>query len=295
MGGRDWFSKGVRLMAVTYQKALADVKARVGASRTSFHAGMAILPRERREAMYALYAFCRVVDDIADDSPTTAESLAGLEIWREHIHQLFLGAPSEAITAALVPALSRYGLVEADFQAIIDGMTMDAGTPLCAPDAKTLDLYCDRVASAVGRVSVRIFGDASPKAMDVAFHLGRAFQMTNILRDLAEDASRQRCYLPRELLIKHTIPLDNAEAILNHPHLRHACRDFAEETKKHFVAADQAMKSCIPSAMRPAKIMRAYYGAIFDKLVALDWNNPHVRVGLPRWQKFWLVLRHLLG
>src|ERR1700729_4045297 len=107
-------------MTATYAQALAEVKTRVAASRTSFHAGMAMLPRARREAMYALYAFCREVDDIADDGGTPAQRAAGLQIWRENIVHLFQGKPSEAITAALLPAVRDYNLIESDFQAIID-------------------------------------------------------------------------------------------------------------------------------------------------------------------------------
>jgi phytoene synthase len=282
------------MMAVPYQQAMADVKARVSSSRTSFHAGMAILPKTRREAMYAFYAFCRDVDDIADDSPTLEESAKGLQQWRERIADMFRNKPSESITAALAPAVARFGLVESDFQSIIDGMAMDAKI-ICAPDAASLDLYCDRVASAVGRVSVRIFGDASPKAMEVSHHLGRALQLTNILRDLAEDAKRGRLYLPEELLAKHNIISRNPLEVLKDPNLRTVSRDIAAQAQTHFTAADAAIRQCKPSAMRPARIMRAYYGAIFDRLVAEDWRDIAVRVRLPKWQKLWLVLKCLIN
>ena len=282
-------------MTISYQQAVDDVKARVNASRTSFHAGMAILPKPRREAMYALYAFCRVVDDIADDSPTREISARGLQEWRERITTLFRGTPTDTITAALAPAVKSFGLVEKDFQDIIDGMDMDAATAIVAPDAATLDTYCDRVASAVGRASVRIFGDSSAKAMEVSYYLGRAFQFTNILRDMAEDAARDRVYLPRELLDKHGITTRVPAEILAHPNLRLVGRDMAVTTRGYFAAADAAMNGCIPAAMKPAKVMRAYYGAIFERLVAEDWRNPNVRVSLPKWQKYWLVLRHLVG
>src|ERR1700721_2983400 len=108
-------------MTASYNEALADVKARVNASRTSFHAGMAILPRERREAMYALYAFCREVDDIADDGGTPEQRAQGLQQWRARISNLFQGKICYNITASLLPAIGKYGLVEKDFQAIIDG------------------------------------------------------------------------------------------------------------------------------------------------------------------------------
>jgi phytoene synthase len=280
-------------MIATYAEALADVKARVNASRTSFHAGMAILPKARREGMYALYAFCREVDDIADDGATLEQRRKDLQQWRERISDLFRGITSDTITAALAPAVLRFKLVEKDFQDIIDGMGMDAGVPIQAPRMEVLDSYCDRVASAVGRVSVRIFGDDSDEAMKVSYHLGRAFQLTNILRDLAEDAARHRLYLPEELLAKHHVVSRAPKDVLRDPHLRDVCRDLAIVARGHFDAADQAMKNCKASAMRPARVMRGYYGAIFDRLIAEDWQDPTRRVSLTAWQKMWLALKQL--
>ncbi len=282
-------------MTVSYDEALSDVKARVNASRTSFHAGMAMLPKQKREAMYALYAFCRAVDDIADDGATLDIRSKGLEAWRKRIADLFRGKPSDPITAALAPAVTRFGLVEQDFQSIIDGMEMDAGDPIKAPDMKTLDLYCDRVASAVGRVSVRIFGDSSDMAMTLAHHLGRAFQMTNILRDLAEDAERGRLYLPEELLSKYDIKSRTPSEVVRDPGLPAVCRNFAQLTGAFFKAADLAMRQCDPAAMRPAKIMRAYYYAIFERLQAADWRDVRTRIALPDWQKLWLAVKSLVN
>jgi phytoene/squalene synthetase len=312
-------------MAIPYRQALDHVKARVRSSRTSFHAGMAILPQARREAMYAFYAFCRDVDDIADESPTQDDSARGLQEWRERISLLFgkteksypkrlmpAPAPSDDeraendrcvtlsregrddIMAVLAPAIARFGLVEEDFQSVINGMAMDARI-ICAPSAKTLDLYCDHVASAVGRVSVRIFGDASAKAMDVSHHLGRAFQLTNILRDLSEDAARGRLYLPEELLTHHHVASRTPANVLRDAQLGGVCRDLATQAEYHFKSADAAMRDCSPSAMRPARIMRAYYGAIFERLIAEDWRDISVRIRLPPWQKIWLLLKHLPG
>jgi phytoene synthase len=285
----------VAYQPMSYEQALASVVARVTASRTSFHAGMAILPKVRRDAMFAFYAFCREVDDIADDSPTTDAAARGLETWRQRIMKLFRGMVSDDITAALQPAIMRFGLIEKDFQDIIDGMAMDAGKPICAPDEATLDLYCDRVASAVGRVSVRIFGDDSTKAMLVAHNLGRAFQLTNILRDLSEDAARERFYLPQELLTKHGIKMQAPAAMIADHALRSVCRELAARAAKYYADADQAMRQCKPSAMRPARIMRGYYGAIFDRLVAEDWRDPATRVSLPKWQKLWVSVRALVA
>ncbi len=280
------------MTSLSYDDALNAVKAQVAASRTSFHAGMAILPKARREAMYALYGFCRVVDDIADDSPTPEIASRGLQEWREKIAGVFRGTASDAITTALLPAIRDFGLVEKDFQEIINGMEMDSAA-IVAPDMPTLDRYCDLVASAVGRASVRIFGDASENGMKVAHHLGRALQLTNILRDLAEDAARGRLYLPCDLLDKHSIVLRSPNDVLRDAKLPAVCRDIALMARAHYAKADEFMAQCVPAAMRPAKIMRLYYGAIFNRLVVLDWQNPGQRVTLPKWKKLFLCLKGL--
>ncbi|HAX90838.1 MAG TPA: squalene synthase HpnD [Rhodospirillaceae bacterium] len=284
------------MTALTYNEAMEDVQRRVKKSGTSFAAGMRVLPRQRREAMYALYAFCREVDDIADDSPTATIRDEGLAVWQQRVRDLFQkGAVSDSITTALLPAIKNYHLVETDFQAIIEGMAMDARQAIIAPPMQELDTYCDHVASAVGRASVRIFGDASEAAMEVAHHLGRALQLTNILRDLYEDAQRGRLYLPEELLAENGIttrvPLD----VLAHPTLPAVCRALAKTAQTHFEETDKAMAQCLPAAMRPARIMRDYYHAIYEALLKNDWKNPRKRVSLPFWQKLALAIKALLG
>lgn len=288
---------------LSYAVALKKVQECVRGSKTSFGAGMAILPKDRRNAMYALYAFCRIVDDIADDGASEPLRRAGLEEWRKRIRRLFHDRfADEFVGVALLPAIDLFGLVEEDFQTIINGMEMDAGDdPIYAPQLKQLDLYCDKVASAVGRVSVRIFGDSSSNGMNVAFHLGRALQLTNILRDIAEDAQRGRLYLPREILERHGVgfldPLGKKDPfiVLNHPKLADVCRDLASHAREHYAVADKMMDLCKAGTMKPARIMRVYYGAIFNKLVTLDWREPQKRVSLSKPFKIWLVVCALLG
>ena len=271
--------------------AQQEVTLRVTKARTSFAAGMAALPAPRRDAMHALYAFCREVDDIADDGPTEPARRAGLAAWRQRIDALFAhGVADHAISRALGPAIAAFKLAAQDFYDIIDGMEMDAGAPIVAPDLATLDLYCDRVASAVGRASVRIFGDASPTAMQVAHHLGRALQLTNILRDLHEDGQRGRFYLPHEILTRHDVPL-NLTA-LHHPNLPEVCRDVAHIAEDHFTTAWQAMRIADHTAMTPARLMGGYYAAILQRLIAADWRDMKSRVSLPGWQKIWILLRY---
>ncbi len=181
------------------------IRNRVAAAGTSFYWAMRLLPRDRRNAMYAVYAWCREVDDIADGDRPAAHKLAALADWRDEIEALYADRPRHLVARALHEPVRRYRLRREDFLAVLDGMEMDAREDIRAPDLARLDLYCARVASAVGDLSVHIFGDPSDAAHRVAHSLGRALQLTNILRDLDEDARRGRLYLPRELLERHGI------------------------------------------------------------------------------------------
>jgi phytoene synthase len=276
------------------QADLDAVEAIVRAAGTSFYRGMRVLPPDRRHAMYAIYAFCRMVDDIADDDAAFAVKLPKLGAWRERVHGLYRAQSDGPVTRVLVPAVQHFGLRQEDFLAIIDGMQMDAEKGIIAPDLATLDLYCDRVAGAVGRLSVRAFGDASPAADQVAHSLGRALQLTNILRDLREDAERGRLYLPREWLDAAGVPHDPRVA-LQAPGLQDVCARLAVLAHQHFRAAAAAMQHCDAKAMKPARLMGATYAAVLSRLERRGWSPPPERVSLPAWQKLWLALRHGLA
>ena len=273
---------------------LAEVERLVRAAGTSFYRGMRILPPDRRAAMYAIYAFCRLVDDIADEPAPIEEKRQGLAAWRDRIVGLAHGVAEDATSRVLLPAMRRYGLREADFLAVIDGMETDAETVVVAPDEAALDVYCDQVASAVGRLSVRAFGDASAAADEVAWHLGRALQMTNILRDLGEDAARGRLYLPREWLEAAGVPLE-PEAALRSPGLAEVCRRGSAKAHGHFAAARAAMARCDQRAMRPARLMAATYSAVLAEMDRRGWRAPAVRVSLPWWRKAMVAGASLLG
>ncbi len=274
------------------QADLDEVEALVRAAGTSFYRGMRVLPAERRAAMYAIYAFCRLVDDVADEPAPIAQKQAELDAWRTRIAALYTGRAEGPVERVLLPAVQRFELRRQDFLAVIDGMQWDAETAIVAPTYAELDLYCDRVAAAVGRLSVRAFGDASPDADEVAWHLGRALQLTNILRDLAEDARRGRLYLAREWLAAAGIRPDPATALAS-PGLARACAAAAAEAHGHFAAAHAAFRRCGPRAMRPARLMAATYAAILARLERQGWANPAQRVSLPKWQKLWIAARFL--
>ncbi|MDR3538123.1 MAG: presqualene diphosphate synthase HpnD [Acetobacteraceae bacterium] len=258
---------------------------------TSFYRGMRVLPPDRRQAMYAIYAFCRLVDDIADEEGSLAEKRHGLAAWRDRVAGLYQGQADDPVTRVLLAAVNRFALRAEDFIAVIDGMQMDAESTIVAPDLATLDLYCDRVAGAVGRLSVRAFGDASSDADRVAFALGRALQLTNILRDIQEDAERGRLYLPREYLQDAGVPLDPVAA-LTAAGLPAVCERLAILAHRHFATAANAMQACDRRAMKPARLMGATYAAILSELERRGWRRLGERVSLPKWRKLWLVLRY---
>ena len=271
---------------------LDAVAAIVRAAGTSFYRGMRVLPPDRRAAMYAIYAFCRLVDDVADASGQVADKLAALDGWRARIRGLYAGVADDAVTRVLACAIPRFGLREQDFLAVIDGMQMDAERAIIAPDLATLDRYCDHVAAAVGRLSVRAFGDASAAADRVAYSLGRALQLTNVLRDLAEDAERGRLYLPREWLDEAGVPPDPTAALAA-PALPRVCERVADLARGHFRDARDAMRLCDRRAMRPARLMGATYAAILARLERRGWASIQPRVSLPAWQKLWLAVRYV--
>ena len=273
---------------------LAEVERIVRSAGTSFYHGMRILPPDRRAAMYAIYAFCRVVDDIADEPAPMREKRRALDEWRSRIEALERGEAEGPVARVLLLARRYFALRRVDFLAVIDGMEMDAETVIVAPSFDTLDRYCDKVASAVGRLSVRAFGDSSPAADEVAFHLGRALQLTNILRDLSEDAARGRLYLPREWLSMAGVPCEPAAALV-HPRLPEVCERMVRTARGHFAKAYAAMERCDRQAMKPARLMAANYAAVLGRLERRGWEQVDKRVSVPGWLKLLILVRFALG
>ena len=261
------------------------------ASGSSFYAAMRILPPEQRDAMFHIYSFCRQVDDIADSDGPRDERLAALDQWREDIDALYAGNPPPRVRDYVAP-LKQFGLKRDDFIAIIDGMEMDVPADIRAPDANTLDLYCDRVASAVGRLSVRVFGLPEGDGILLAHHLGRALQLTNILRDIDEDAGIGRLYLPRELLNDAGIQSSDPDEVRFDPNLPKACAPLAQQARDHFEKSDEIMARNSRRAVRAPRIMSKYYGAIFKKLLSRGFALPREPVKLSKAAKMSILLRY---
>ena len=245
----------------------------VEASGTSFLAAMKMLPEERHEAMFAIYAFCREIDDIADEPAPAGEKIHRLQSWRREVERLYEGRPAYLTSRALLRPIKLYGLEKQDFLDLIDGMEMDAVEDICAPSLSRLDTYCDRVASAVGRLSVRTFGAQEDKATQVAHWLGRAMQMTNILRDLQEDAERGRLYLPEELLEARGIRDRAPQQVLAHPNLPQVCADLTRRAHDAYQNAAVAMHKCARKPMKPARLMMHVYRATLRRLERRGWRK----------------------
>lgn len=263
---------------------------------SSFNAAMQILPRARREAMLAIYAFCRAVDDIADENRPREARMQALGYWRARIAALYAGkAACGAWPAGLEPlgeAVARFGLRREDFLAVIEGMEMDVEADVRAPDLATLDLYCDRVASAVGRLSACAFGMPEDKGQALAHHLGRALQLTNILRDLDEDAARGRLYLPREDLLAAGIAGSEPKEVLESPALGAACAPVIARAKAHFLESRQIMARCPRWTVRAPRIMAEAYFAILTALEKRGFAPPRQRIRTPRHRVLLAILRY---
>ena len=266
--------------------------ARRAASGSSFYWAMRLLPHEGREAMYAIYGFCRAVDDIADD-PAIAGVDRGAELqrWRQAIAALFSGEPPGR-AAFLGSAAKNFGLREADFVSVIEGMEMDASGAMVAPDLATLDHYCDCVASAVGRLSIKVFGMDETPGFALAHHLGRALQLTNILRDLDEDADMGRLYLPREFLKSASIPFDTPPSAIAHPAIDPVCRGLAEVAERHYRDAGKITRSHPRGDLRPSRLMGAVYSTMLARMRQRGWSAPRKRLRIPKTVLVALALRH---
>jgi phytoene synthase len=276
---------------MTLQAAADNTSYGTTASGSSFYAAMRILPREQREAMFQIYSFCRQVDDIADSTGPRAERLAALQQWRDDIDALYRGNPPPRLRD-YVASVRKFGLQREDFLAIIDGMEMDVPQEIRAPDSATLDLYCDRVASAVGRLSVRVFGLETDDGILLAHHLGRALQLTNILRDIDEDAGIGRLYLPREELQKAGITSTDPLKVAADPALPKVCAVLVERARAHFAKADEVMARHPRRVVRAPKIMSKYYRAILHLLITRGFATPRTPVRVGKLARLAIVLRY---
>jgi presqualene diphosphate synthase len=267
------------------------ISAATRARGSSFYAAMRIMPRAQREAMFEIYGFCRAVDDIADEPLPHEVRIDQMRRWRAEIDAIYSGSHAPH-TRGLARAVQTFDLPRVDFLAVIDGMEMDVVSTIRAPDLATLDLYCDRVASAVGRLSVRVFQMEKQAGFALAYHLGRALQLTNILRDLDEDAALGRLYLPKEAMLEANITTSEPLAALSSPNIGRACAFVVALADRHFTEADAVMAKSPRWTVRTPRVMAAAYRLLLARMVERGWQAPRERVKLKRRQLFRILLQY---
>ena len=261
---------------------------------TNFYYSFLVLPPEKRHAIVAVWDFCRAVDDSTDEvaNGDCERAARGLARWRAELAACYDGGvPQTRQGQALAPLVRRFGLPREAFDALIEGVEMDIA-PRPYETFDDLYQYCIRVASAVGLICLEIFGYRDPGSKQYATDLGVALQLTNILRDLAEDAARGRLYLPRELLEQHRIGVAEPLRVLRDPRLPKVCDAMAALARERFVAAERRFEPRDRRALRPALVMMHLYRRTLDRLLARGWAHLEAPVHLAKPERLWLALRY---
>ncbi len=261
---------------------------KAASSGSSFYYSFLFLPKEKRRAITALYAFCREVDDVVDECSDEQVARTTLAWWREQVGQIYGGKPQHPVAIALVPVVKQFNMAQEHLLEIIDGMEMDLDQPRYA-DFKSLQLYCYRVASVVGLLSVEIFGYKDRQTLKYAHDLGIAFQLTNIIRDVGEDARRNRIYLPMDEMKQFNV---TAADILNANETENFQKlmAFQIERAQHFYQqALLQLPDTDRKTQRTGLIMSAIYRATLDEVIASGCHVLKERVSLTPLRKLWLA------
>ncbi len=271
---------GVGPKPVADDKIVAEAVGRAGSSFTN---GMRILPPPRRRGMYALYGFCRVVDDIADAPAPIEDKRAELQSWGRHLDRIYEGRGEFALGRELVHAVRAFDLPREEFDLILEGMLIDAAPAVRIADRAALSAYARRVAGAVGVLSCRIFGAPDDATKAFAIYLGETLQLTNILRDVDEDAAIDRLYLPLDLIqAKGVATGGDAAAIVRDPRIVGVCEDLAAEVTERYRSLPDMLPQAYRRELRSARIMQTAYGLVFRKLAARGWRDRAVRPRLSK-------------
>jgi phytoene synthase len=263
-------------------------------SGSSFYYSFLFLPPERRRAITALYAFCREVDDVVDEIEDKALAATKLAWWRDEVDRLHAGEPTHPVTRALRPHLAAYGIARKQLVEVIDGMQMDLDQDRYL-DFDGLRLYCRRVAGVIGELSASIFGYQDPRTLEYADALGLAFQLTNIIRDVGEDARAGRVYIPIEDLQRHGLAAHQLLAVRAADQDSDAFRAMmAEQTRRarsHYRRAFDLLPEVDRRAQRPGLIMSAIYAALLDEIERDGYRVLTQRIALTPLRKLWLAWR----
>ena len=270
----------------------SEVQNIVKKSGSSFYWGMRILPKKQMRAMFAIYAYCRTVDDIADDIKDKKLRIKLLNDWENKIKSIFKGVKVDgALEREIKISIKKFKLEENDFLSIIKGMKMDSSKSIIFPSKKNLNLYCDRVAVAVGYLSIKIFGLSDP-AKPYALYLGRAFQLTNIVRDFAEDFERGRCYISSNYLKKYSIKKD-MKVLIKSQFLQRILQDLLKDAGKYFDKAEKEALKLDKKKIIASEIMKLFYYRIYKKM-AKKKISIRTKIKLSIWDKLAIFFNILM-
>ncbi len=263
---------------------------KAAASGSSFYYSFLYLPRERRRAITALYAFCREVDDVVDETSDAQLAATKLAWWRQEIGLLFDGKPQHPVSRALQPAIAAYGVTAARLNEIIDGMQMDL-TQTRYLDFAGLERYCYHVAGVVGILAAGIFGYRDARTLEYARRLGIAFQLTNIIRDVGEDARKNRIYLPIADLQQFGVGAADLLQARHSEAFVALMRFQAERARGYYREAMAALPAGDRRAQRPGLIMAAIYRALLDEIERDGFRVLDARTSLTPLRKLWIAWR----
>ena len=263
-------------------------------SGSSFYYSFLFLPPERRRAITALYAWCRELDDVADSQGDRGVARRKLDWWAQEVRDLYAGAPTHPVTRALQPFLAPFGIQRRQLMEVIDGMRMDLDDVRYL-DFESLKLYCRRAAGVVGEMSAGIFGYSDAQTLVYADRLGLAFQLTNIIRDVGEDARMGRVYLPQQDLIRHGLSrqqfLSGRTGLEGQPAFRALMAEQAARARDAYREAFAALPEVDRNRQRPGLIMAAIYVALLDEIERSGYAVLNQRIALTPLRKFWLACR----
>ena len=257
-------------------------------SGSSFYYSFLFLPPERRRAITALYAFCREVDDIADEASDVGVARTKLAWWRTEVANLFAGHPHHPVARALAPFVTPYGLDAGRMNEIIDGMEMDLVHHRYA-DFESLKLYCHRAAGVVGQLSASIFGYTRPSTLEYAESLGIAFQLTNIIRDVGEDARRGRVYLPADELARFGLTADDILARRGGAAFERLMETQAERAQSYYADAFARLAPEDRRSQRAGLVMAAIYRTLLDEIRRDRFQVLEQRITLTPVRKLWIA------
>jgi phytoene synthase len=257
-------------------------------SGSSFYYSFMFLPAERRQAITALYAFCREVDDVVDECHDLTLAQTKLEWWRQEVGRVYSGTPTHPVGHALKDVLQRFRLPQEQLLEIIDGMAMDLSQTRYL-DFKGLQLYCYRVASVVGLLAAEIFGYQDRQTLKYAHDLGLAFQLTNIIRDVGEDARRGRIYLPVDELQRFNVPAKDILEARYSEAFRELMAFQAERAEKFYDQAFAQLPAVDRKAQRPGLVMAAIYRTLLREIARDGFLVLDRRTSLTPLRKVWLA------